>query len=94
MDVEKTMEFLLEQQAHFNENLARLTRYQIDAGERHDREMAALRAELRRGVHLSIEEARQERQRRHALAEAQRVTEEKLNALIEIVDRIIRDRNR
>jgi hypothetical protein len=39
----------------------------LAAEERHDREMASIRAELRRGIRLSVEEHRRERVRRHAL---------------------------
>jgi hypothetical protein len=94
MELEKTMEFLLDQQAHFNENMARLSQYQIDAEERYAHEMAAaradmasVRAELRRGVHMAVEEARREREQRRQLAEAQRLTEEKLQRLIDRLGR-------
>jgi hypothetical protein len=64
------------------------------AEERHNREMEAIRAELRRAVALSIREARAERSKRQKLeqtfddkitqlAAAQLVTEEKLQRLLE-----------
>jgi hypothetical protein len=98
MNVEKTMEFLLDQQAHLAASLSRLNEYNIDAGERHDRERAALRhemsglrAELRRAVRLSVEEARRERERRHEmyaeLSATQKLTEEKLQRLIDLLTR-------
>jgi len=95
------MEFLLDQQAHLAASLSRLNEYNIDAGERHDREMAefrhemaGLRAELRRAVRLSVEEARRERERRHEmsadlkqsiteLAAMQKTTEEKLQRFLD-----------
>jgi hypothetical protein len=108
MDVEKTMEFLLEQQAQFQARMeasqarmdasqarmdasdarfeARMNQMaerQLQAEERADREIAAIRAELRRGIRLSIEEQRRERQRRQELADIQKVTEQKLQALID-----------
>ena len=79
MVVERRIEFLLEQQARFD---AQQTRFSADFDERlkrheerHDREMAAIRAELRRGVRLAVEEARRERKRRKEDA-----TDEKLAA--------------
>jgi hypothetical protein len=81
MDVEKTIEFLLEHQARFEVRMAKLTDkmdamldHQIGMEERHDREMADIRAvsaesraELRRGIRSSIEEQRRERVRRNTL---------------------------
>src|SRR5215475_10350463 len=99
MDVEKTIEFLLEHQARFEVRMAELTakmaetsakmddwserfndrmdsmlEYHIGVEERHDREMAEIRAasaemraELRRAVRASIEEHRRERVRRKTL---------------------------
>ena len=88
MDVEKTIEFLLEQQARFDAQLAQIRRGTpaIAVGfrcarsfttsarayderhkrykETHNREMGQIRAELRRGVRLAVEEARAERKRR------------------------------
>jgi hypothetical protein len=61
-----------------------------EAEERHDREMEAIRAELRRATRLSIQEAQAERRKRRELDEkitqlaaAQLITEEKLQRLIE-----------
>src|SRR5262249_27126006 len=62
----------------------------VAAEERHDVEMAAIRAELRHAVRLSIQEARAERRKRRELDDkitqltaAQLVTEEKLQRLLE-----------
>jgi hypothetical protein len=66
----------------------------VAAGQRHDREMGEIRAQLRRAVRLSVEEARRERVRRQQgderldgcitrLAAAQLETEHKLQSLIE-----------
>jgi len=75
MDIEKTMEFLLEQQSRFDSQMDRLSEFQIQAEERqassearHDTDMAAIRAELRRAVRFSVEESRREREQRHKLA--------------------------
>jgi hypothetical protein len=75
MDVERTIEFLLHQQARFDAQQAefradfevRMKEFDArekQASERHDREMAQIRAELRRGVRLAVQEARHERRRR------------------------------
>ena len=112
MDVEKTIEFLLEQQARFDAQLAKsaeeLRQSRLDFDERqklyderqklyderqkryeetHNREMGQIRAELRRGVRLAVQEARAERKRRkeedERLAAAQALTEQKLQQLID-----------
>ena len=105
MDVEKTVEFLLGMQARFDQSMAKLTSYQIEAEARHTKEMAEmraehvkgmaahasdmadLRAELRRAEHMAVVEFRRERHRRLELYEdlsrAQKVTEEKLQRLID-----------
>jgi hypothetical protein len=68
MDLERAMEFLLEQQAASQARFdARMT--QIDAkmherAERADKEIEQIRSELRRAVRLSVQEARAERKRR------------------------------
>jgi hypothetical protein len=91
VDVEKTIEFILSQQA---QNEARLGAMD----ERHDREMHQIREELRRGVRLAVQDARHDRKRRREMAEqwdhkitqlsaAQLVTEEKLQGLIEAMRR-------
>jgi hypothetical protein len=95
------MEFFVEQQARFDQSMARLTSYQIDADARHTKEMADLRADLRRATHMAVEEFRRERLRRlemyqeltaaqreltaaqRELSAAQKVTEEKLQRLID-----------
>ena len=75
-------------------NLELLTEHTADGEERHEREMADIRAELRRGVRLSIQEARAERGRRQKLEEtferkitqlaaAQLITEEKLQRFLD-----------
>jgi hypothetical protein len=87
MDVEKTMEFLLAQQARFDAQMAQVTEKlnsfneklllqseqaaerALEMEERHDREMADLRAYIRHAVRLSTEEQRRERVKRQALNE-------------------------
>jgi hypothetical protein len=81
---------LVEHQVHMDEKLEAWTERQLQAEERHDKEMAEIRAELRRAVRLSIEEQRRERVRRQELtkklselAVAQALTEQELKAFIE-----------
>ena len=80
MDVQKTMEFILEQRSQTEVNLKELSQRQFE-----------IRNELRRAVRLGIKEARQERARRRELASevdaaitklaaAQLITEERLQA--------------
>ena len=90
MDVEKTMEFILEQLAHVSSQLAEVGAFQARTDRRLDR-----------AIRLAVQEARQERQRRKELEErlstaaaeadekitqlaaAQLITEEKLQRLID-----------
>ena len=70
MDVEKTIEFILEQQAHTAASLARLAESQETTAARIEQNQAAI-AELdrrvRRSVRLAIEEARAERRKRREM---------------------------
>ena len=97
MDVERTMQFILENLATAGARLEKMTERQKDmderqsaleaeftkrilaAEERHDREMASIRAELRRGIRFSVEEHRRERVRRHELEARQAEHEKELN---------------
>ena len=108
MDVERTMQFIVEQlaalaareekwraeaeerQKKMDEHRKRIddrqsaleaefTKRILAAEERHDREMASIRAELRRGIRFSVEEHRRERVRRHELAARQAEHEKELN---------------
>ena len=90
MDIEKTMEFLLGQQARFDAPMFQLADRAAEIEERHDREMAEIRSALSRAVRAGIEEQRRERVRRNELdgkitqlAAAQVVTEEKLQKLLD-----------
>jgi hypothetical protein len=72
------------------ERIAEEEQRAAEAEARHEREMAAIRAELQRGIRLSIQEARAERRKRRELddkitqlAAAQLVTEEKLQRFLE-----------
>lgn len=94
MDLERTMEFLLQQQANFEAREAAAT-------ERHNREVAEIRhiiaetqeigrqtrLELRRAVRLGVQEARAERRRcREAdekLAAGQETLQQSLTAFID-----------
>lgn len=83
MDIQKTIEFILEHQAHFATQLEEMRLHQLAAEERHDREMAAIRSELRRAIRLSIEEHRRERVRRHELEKQHKELTETLQRFIE-----------
>lgn len=103
MDVERTIEFILEQQA-------RIAVWRAEAEERaarHETEIARLDTELRRvdlrlrrAIHLAVQEARNERRRRREadarfdlkmdqLASAHLLTEEKLDKLSDKIDRLV-----
>jgi hypothetical protein len=97
MDVEKTIEFLLEHQARFEVRMAELTDkmdlmvdQQIGMEERHDREMAEIRASLRQAVRLSVEEQRRERVRRQALDTK---VDKVATSLHELIEAMKKDRN-
>src|SRR5712692_8833126 len=97
MDVEKTIEFLLEHQARFEVRMAELTDKMValidrglDSEERHDREITEIRGELRRAIRAGIEEQRRERVRRQALdAKVDNVA----TSLKELIDAMKKDRN-
>jgi hypothetical protein len=78
MDLERAIEFLLERQAareawsdaqqvRFDQQQAQFRadfeERQKQSEQKHEREIGAIRAELRRGVRLAVEEARRERKR-------------------------------
>jgi hypothetical protein len=68
MDFERAIEFILEQQARLVELQTEAEKRQAKAAARHDREIAQIREELRRGIRLAVEDARAERVRRQAVA--------------------------
>ena len=103
MDVEKTMGFILEQQAH-------IAAIQSKAEERaalHAAEIARVELRLQRvdlrlrhAIRLAVQEARNERKRRRELdarfelkmdqlASSQLVTEEKLQRLVDKIDKFV-----
>lgn len=98
MDVEKTMEFILEQQAQIHT-------MQMKAEEhfaRHDGDIAKINEILRRAVRLAVQEERAERKRRREaderldlkmdqLASSQLLTEEKLRMLGDKIDKFVDD---
>jgi hypothetical protein len=78
MDVQKTMESIVTRMDRFAEHMDQLAEYQLKLEEQrsaemeryvsqHNADMAGIRAELRRGIRLSIEEIRRERERRKSL---------------------------
>jgi hypothetical protein len=111
----RTMEFILEQQAQVAVHQAQAEERAKGAEERHNREMAKIERTLRRATALGAREARNQRMRRHDLEtrtenlearyhqmEAESKTRferiellnaestEKLNALIQFVDGLVR----
>jgi len=98
MDVEKTMEFILEQTAHTAALQARADEHLA----RHDKDIAKINEILRRAVRLAVQEARAERKRRREaderldlkmdqIASAQLVNEEMIKKLGEKMDRYADD---
>lgn len=88
MDVEKTMQFLLEQQARFDarqaqseERMARIESVLLDVANAQSNTNAILTRLTER--HMDLEESHK------VLYEAQRVTEQNLNALIATLERHI-----
>jgi predicted metal-dependent hydrolase len=63
VDIQGTMEFILEQQAAIDAKLDKLAE---NAG-RHEKEIAAINTILRRAIRLGVEEQRRERVRRQEL---------------------------
>lgn len=103
MDVEKTMEFILEQSAHTAAMLEQAKAQSDEHLARHDRQIAQINEILRRAVRLAVQEARAERKRRREaderldlkmdqLASSQLLTEEKLRLLGDKIDRFVDDR--
>ena len=92
MDIERTLEFILENQAKFSSQMGeleslvgRIAQQQLDLGQHVDR--------FQRGVSDAVmalaEAQRHLAEEQQRLTEAQRHTEERLNALISIVDGLI-----
>src|ERR1043166_2606084 len=76
MDIERTMEFILEMQAKNEVAIDKLAQ----SSARHDREMAEIRLTLRRAIRAAVIEARDERKKRRELdarvaAQMQHLTE-------------------
>jgi hypothetical protein len=105
MDVERTMEFILEQSAHMAAMLEQ-AKVQADAHlALHDRQIAQINEILRRAVRLAVQEARAERKRRREaderldlkmdqIASAQLMNEEMIKKLGEKMDRYADDMRR
>ncbi len=97
MDVEKTMEFILQQQAKAEAEMAAMRQQQAEAQARqaeaqakHDREMAAIRKLIRTGMHMLVKNEEQIKKNEELvkdLAKAQKTTEVKLQALIDSLRR-------
>jgi ABC-type transporter Mla subunit MlaD len=103
VDIERTMEFILEQAAATEASLARVsaTMDRLSARvDRHDEEMKAIRNTLRRAVRLAVEEQRRERAKRRELDEkitqlaaAQLLAEEQTTRLREAFENWLRRQN-
>jgi hypothetical protein len=102
MEIEKAISFLLEQQAasqarqaesqaRFDARMDKLAEFQMEAERRHTVEIADIRLDLKRAIQAGVVEARQERKRRmemyEELSAAQKATEEKLQRLIDSLNR-------
>ena len=102
MDVEKTIEFILEQTAQNAAMLMKIEAMQMKAEEhlaRHDAEIARQDLRLRRAIRLAVREARAERKRRQEMdarfelkmdqiASAHLLTEEIVQRLGERIDKL------
>src|SRR4029077_21035816 len=89
MNVEKTIEFILQHQAtaeaKAEAEMAALRQQQAESQAKSDREMAAIRKLIRAGMHMIVkneELIKQNEQHIQELAEAQKKTEGKLQAFI------------
>ena len=101
MDLERAIEFIVDQQAKMAAEQAkaaeahrRLEEQQAKSSEKHDREMAQIRGMLSRAVRLAVQEARNERRRRRQVEEdvkrlnaAQEATAESLRSFIDSLRR-------
>jgi hypothetical protein len=102
VDVEKTMEFILEQQAQAAVQIAAM-RIQHEADiARLDLEVERERLRLKRAIRLAVQEARAERKRRreaderfdlkmYQIAAAHLLNEEKLRRLEDKIDKVVDD---
>jgi hypothetical protein len=68
MDIERTMQFIVEQRAATAAKLDALADRQAEAEKRQDRDIARINGILRRAIRLSGEEQRRERVRRQQMA--------------------------
>ena len=90
MDIEKTMEFILNSQAKAEVQMAKIREAAAEAQARADERMTRIDQTLRRAIRVGVREARNARVRDRLLDEkitqlaaAQVVTEEKLQSFIE-----------
>jgi hypothetical protein len=100
MDVERTMEFILEQTAQIHATQAQAELQMKASSAKHDRQIAQINEILRRAVRLAVQEARAERKKRREaderldlkmdqLASSQLLTEEKLRMLSDKIDKYV-----
>ena len=100
MDVQKTIEFILEQQAHIAVIQAQAEEQAKERAAKHAAEIARLDQRLRRAIRLAVQEARHERKLRREMdarfdlkmdqiAAAHLLTEETVKRLSEKIDRFV-----
>jgi hypothetical protein len=85
MDVQKTMEFILRQQANAEGEMAAMRQHQAESEAKHDHQMAAIRKLIATGMRMIVkndEQIAKNEQQIKELAAAQKVTEAELQGLI------------
>jgi hypothetical protein len=83
MNVEKTMEFILQQQAKAEVEMAAMRQHQADTEAKADRQMAAIRKLIQTGMRMIVKNEELIKE----LAQAQKVTDAKLQGLIDALRR-------
>src|ERR1700680_2040393 len=81
MDVQKTMEFILRQQAKAEGEMAAMRRHQADSEAKAERQMAPIRKLIQTGMRMIVKNDEQIKE----LAAAQKVTETELQGLIDVL---------
>jgi hypothetical protein len=90
MDVEKTMEFILRQQAKAEGEMAAMRQRQAESEAKAERQMAAIRKLIQTGMRMIVkndEQIAKNEQQIKELAAAQKITETKLQGLITVLRR-------
>jgi hypothetical protein len=97
MDIQKTMEFILRQQAKAEGEMAAMRQHQAESEAKAERQMAAIRKLIQTGMRMIVENEQQIKEVAVAqkltqkelreLAASQKVTESKLQGLIDALRR-------